>query len=33
MENKIAQELNFCLVTSSIYDLSITKIARHLTAL
>lgn len=31
MENKIAQELDFCLVSSTVYDLAMTKIARHLT--
>lgn len=31
MENKIAQGLDFCLVSASIYDLALTKIARHLT--
>ena len=31
MENKIAQQLDFCLVSSTAYDLAMIKIARHLT--
>ena len=31
MENKIAQSLDFNLVSATIFDLALAKIARHLT--